>query len=210
MKLLISFFAMTALIRSSLWAMVRPTPPYRLSKTLAKVALLLGLAILIMGWYARPALAAIEYLKEADQWIYQAQEMLLDTADTPWEVTVVKPMDEGNKGVSLQLVTQSPTVQLDAAAPLILTTNLGKQLTAPNITPQQFIGSLPDVNVAQYDIQPLLPQLKEMHFSSAASEPTLQLELATKKNGAITLMIPSEVIEEWTTVGSCDYIMCDQ
>ncbi|MGB7088272.1 MAG: hypothetical protein WBD47_22135 [Phormidesmis sp.] len=90
MKLLISFAAMAALIGSSLWAIVRPVPPHRLSKTLAKIALLLGLALLIMGWYASPVLAKIDYLKEADQWVYQSQEVLSDTSGTPWEVTAIK------------------------------------------------------------------------------------------------------------------------
>jgi hypothetical protein len=61
MKQLISLVAMTALIGASLWALIYPIGPHRFSRTLAKLALILGLIILIMGWLATPvAVAKVE------------------------------------------------------------------------------------------------------------------------------------------------------
>jgi len=202
MKLLMSFVAMATLIGASLWAIVAPVPPYRLSKVLAKVALILGLALLLMGWFTTPALANVHFLKEADQWVYQSQSTLSDTVGGVWEVTVLKPMDEANRTVSLRLETENPGVQLDAAQPLVAVTNKGQEILSNNITSQQFIGSLPDPNVGQYDVRALLAQVKDAQ--------TLRLQLPTQQEPPVTLLIPSELLDEWIVVGSCDYIMCSQ
>jgi hypothetical protein len=62
MKLLISFVAMTALIGASLWTIIYPIGPHRFSRALAKLALVLGLIILIMGWLSSPvAVAKVEW-----------------------------------------------------------------------------------------------------------------------------------------------------
>ena len=69
-------------------------------------------------------------------------------------------MDEDSHGFYVREKTQS-LVQLDAAAPLTIKSALGEYFSAPNVTPQQFIGDLPVSNVGEYDTQLLLPQLKK-------------------------------------------------
>lgn len=218
MRILLSFLALMLLIFSSLWAIVHPWASHRLSKSLAKIALILGL-ILLLGWWTTPAAAAdIHFLKEADQWIYQAEQVLLDTDKNAWEVIALKQMDEGNKEVYLRLTAledplvnnpvdslfkSASSVQLDAVAPLVLITDAGESFTAQNVTRQQFVGALPDPDIGQYDVRSLLPQLRTAQ--------AVQLHLPTQEdNRSVTINVPAETLEEWLTVGACDYIMCTQ
>ncbi|MEO0770060.1 MAG: DUF3122 domain-containing protein [Cyanobacteria bacterium J06649_4] len=214
MRILLSFLALTMLLFSSLWAIIHPWASHRLSKALAKLALILGLTLLL-GWWTTPAAGAdINFLKEADQWVYQSQQVLLDTDRNAWEVRALKQMEEGNKNVYLRVTAQSthpvdslfesgPTAALDAVAPLVLTTSSGESLTATNVTRQQFVGALPEPSVGQYDVRSLLPQLRMAQ--------TVQLHLPTREeNRSITINVSSEALEEWLTVGACDYIMCTQ
>lgn len=205
MKLLISFIAIATLIGASLWAIIYPLPPHRLSKVVAKFALILGLAILIMGGYAGTARADVTHLKEADQWIYQSQTVLSDESGFDWQVTALKlmngQMDGTDRGLLLRLANTSENIQLDAVKPLVITTQIGKPLAATNVTRQQYIGDLPDPNVGQYDIQPLLAKLGETN--------SIQLQIPTRQNRPIALSIPTDVLEEWTTVGRCSYLICD-
>lgn len=214
MRTLLSFLALTMLIFSSLWAIIHPFISPQLSRRLAKLALILGL-LLLLGWWTTPVAAAdIHFLKEADQWVYQSQQMLFDTDENAWEVTAFKQMDEGSKEVYLRLAALSnptadalfesaPVVQLDAAAPLVLITDSGEHLAATNVTRQQFMGALPDSDMGQYEVRSLMPQLKTAR--------SLQLQLPTKADSPpVTIDIPSETLEEWTTVGACDYVMCTE
>lgn len=201
MKLLFSLIAMAMLIFASLWAIVHPWASHELSKTLAKLALILGLAVLLMGWWATPtALGDVQFFKEADQWLYQSRQTLEDTTGNQWDVAALKQMDEGEQGFYLQVMTSSPQVQLDAAQSLRLTTAAGEWLKAPNLTRQKFIGALPPANIGQYDLRNLLPKLKEV--------PSLTLKLPTKGEEPITLFIPADVLDEWVSVGSCGFLIC--
>ncbi len=70
MRILLGFLALTMLIFSSLWAILHPWIPHRVSTTLAKLALIIGL-ILLVGWWTTPsATAEIQFIKGADQWVY--------------------------------------------------------------------------------------------------------------------------------------------
>ena len=173
------------------------------SQAIAKLLAILGLALLLMLLWSTPvALAKVQFSKEADQWIYQSQQMLTDTEGNIWEITAVKPMEPDSSGVYLWLTTQANDIQLDAAQPLLVKTNAGQTLTAPNLTQQYFIGELPEPNIGQYNIKTLLPNIK--------SEPSLQLELSTKTNKSVRLLVPTEVLEEWLNVGTCEYLICDR
>ncbi|MEO0757553.1 MAG: DUF3122 domain-containing protein [Cyanobacteria bacterium J06648_16] len=197
-NLLIAFMVFAAL----LWAAVLLSPRYRFLARVVQLFLLTGLSLLLMGWWFTPVAAAeIQFFKAADQWIYQAQQQLTDTSGTQWEVTALKQMQEDNPGVYLRFVTTFPGVDLDAARPLQLETPTGKQLTATNVTQQYFVGELPAPNLGQFDIQPLIQQLK--------GESSLQVQIPTRRGPDVTLSIPSSVLEEWTAVGSCQYLMCD-
>ncbi|MEM9265117.1 MAG: DUF3122 domain-containing protein [Cyanobacteria bacterium P01_F01_bin.13] len=172
-----------------------------LSQIITKFFFILGLTLLlIVLWSAPVALAKVQFLKEADRWIYQSQQMLTDTQGNLWEITVLKPMEQDSKGVYLWLTTQANEIYLDAAQPLIVKTNSGQKLSAPNLTQQYFVGELPDPQVGRYDIEMLLANIKDKQ--------SLQLELSTKTNTPISLVIPAKVLDEWLNVGTCEYLIC--
>ena len=203
MQLLFNGLSIAICLTVTVWAIAHLNTRHRLSKTLAQFILILGLILLLMGWWAAPvALAEIQLMKEADQWVYQAQHTLTDTADRTWDVTLLKPMEVGRQGVYLHVVTSDPSIQLNAAPPLTLNTASGQTLSAPNTTRQYFIGSIPDPNVGHYDIQSVVPQLQR--------ERSLQLQLPTQTDEPITIDITADVLEEWLTIGTCDYLICDR
>ncbi|MGD1953191.1 MAG: DUF3122 domain-containing protein [Leptolyngbyaceae cyanobacterium] len=171
------------------------------SQAIVKLLVIFGLALLLMLLWSTPvALAKVQFSKEADQWIYQSQQMLTDTEGNDWEITAIKPMESDSHGVYLWLTTQANDMQLDAAQPLFVKTLSGQTFTAQNLTQQYFIGELPEPNISQYNIEPLLPKIK--------SETSLQLELPTKTNDSVRLLVPAEVLEEWLNVGTCEYLIC--
>ena len=173
------------------------------SKTIIKLLVMLGLSVLLVVlWSAPVALAKVQFSKEADQWIYRSQQVLTDTNGNIWEVTALKPMESDSHGFYLWLTTQASDIQLDAVQPLVVKTDSGQRLRAPNLTQQYFIGELPEPNISQYNIESLLPQIK--------AETSLQLQLPTKTNEAVNLLIPTEVLEEWLNVGTCEYLICDR
>lgn len=180
---------------------ISPDSRPSLSQTIAKFLLVLGLTLLLMVLWAAPvALAKVQFLKEADQWVYQSQQILPDTDGELWQVTVLKPMEQGSQGVYLWLTTETKNVQLDAAKPLILETKSGETLQAPNLTQQYFMGELPAANVGQYDIQMLLPDLTDVY--------SLELKLPTKTADAVHLLISNDVLAEWLNVGTCQGLIC--
>ncbi|MEM9906948.1 MAG: DUF3122 domain-containing protein [Cyanobacteria bacterium P01_D01_bin.44] len=145
MKQLFSFIAIATLISIVAGAILHIKTQHRLAKTLAKLALIMGLSLLLIGWWAAPvALAEVQFLKEADQWVYQAQHELIDTDSHQWEVTAFKQMEANRRGFYLRLITPSQRIHLDATRPLVLNTASGNQFTAPNMTRQYFIGALPE------------------------------------------------------------------
>lgn len=184
--------------------MKRPTSPEkRSSQLMVKLLVILVLTLMLMGLWAAPvALAKVQFLKEADRWLYQSQQVLTDTRGYPWDVTLLKPMEKEKQGIFLWFATQSDSVQLDAAQPLGIETGSGKQLSASNLTPQYFMGELPDPNVGQYDIAPVLPQLQQ--------ETSLTLKLPTQTGESVTLLVPTDVLDEWLNVGTCEYLICDR
>jgi hypothetical protein len=139
-------------------------------------------------------------LKEVDQWVYQSQQTLTDTMGNQWEVTVLKPMEQDSEVISLWLTTQANNVYLDAAQPLVIETNLGQKLSAPNLTQRHFIGELPAPNVNQYDIHTLFPYIQDAQ--------SLQLQLPTKTENPVRILTPSNVLEEWFNVGTCKGLVC--
>ncbi|ESA33877.1 orf8 unidentified orf in hydrogenase protein cluster [Leptolyngbya sp. Heron Island J] len=166
-----------------------------------KLVVMLGLTLLlVLLWSAPVALAKVQFLKEADQWVYQSQQTLTDTMGNSWEITALKPMEQPRAGVYLWLTTQTDSIHLDATQPLIVKTNSGEELSASNLTRQHFIGDLPASNIAQYDIRPLLPYLQDTH--------SLKLQLSTKTRDDVNILIPHDVLEEWLNVGTCQSLIC--
>ena len=201
MKLLISFVALSIVAGLLLQIAIYPASIYYFLKKLFKLTFILALMLLLIGWWASPAaLAEVSFLKEAEQWLYQSQTELVDKASNLWEVTAINQMEGAPKGFYLRVETESPSVQLDAAEPLVVITNRGEPLNFPNVTRQQFVGELPDDTVGQYDIQSLLYKVKGAR--------SLRLILPTRKGSPIELTVPFETLEEWTEVGTCEYLIC--
>ncbi|MBE9070970.1 DUF3122 domain-containing protein [Leptolyngbya cf. ectocarpi LEGE 11479] len=170
-------------------------------QTVTKLLAILGLILLLMLlWSAPVAIANVQFLKEADQWVYQSQQTLTDTIGNHWEVTALKPMAQDSEDVYLWLTTQSDSVYLDAAQPLIIETDLGQKLSVPNLTQRHFMGELPAPNVSQYDIHTLIPYIQDVQ--------SLQLQLPTKTENPVRLSIPPNVLEEWLIIGTCKGLIC--
>lgn len=164
--------------------------------------LLLGavvLAILIgLGVLDSPgAAAAIRQLEEAPgQIVYQSRQTLKDQHGNSWQTIAFKRMRaDDNSQFELRLVGFPGQVKLDRAQPLTVTNSLGTNLRAANTSSDIFAeGTQPEPNVGQYDLQPLLPQLK--------AEIPLKLTVPTLQNEAVRLAVPPSLIQEWQTVAN--------
>jgi Protein of unknown function (DUF3122) len=158
------------------------------------------LAIFVCGllvvWSPLPAFATITQLEEyPGQMLYQSWQNLQDQTGQSWQaIAFTRIHPEGSSTVSLRLVGFPGSVELDHKQPLILTTSLGKSLTAQDISSEIAQGSPTLANVAEYDIKSVLPQLKP--------EIPLQLTLPVVTGAAIELKIPSVAIEEWQTIST--------
>ena len=81
----------TALISATVRPITHLMAQHRIAKQVVKLLIIIGLALLLIGWGSIPgALADVHFLKEADQWVYQAQKILPDTDGNLWEVTALK------------------------------------------------------------------------------------------------------------------------
>lgn len=157
------------------------------------------LAILIsLGILDSPnAAAALRHLEESPgQMVYQSRQTLKDQYGNRWQTIAFKRIRaDGNSQFELRLVGFPGQVALDRAQPLTLTNSLGTNLTAANTSSDIFTeGTPPDPNVGQYDLQPLLPQLK--------AEIPLKLTVPTLQNEAVRLAVPPSLIQEWQTVAN--------
>jgi hypothetical protein len=84
---------------------------------------------------------------------------------------------------------------IDRSLPLTLTSSLGQTLTAADDSGQIFTDeAAPEPNVGQYDLQPLLSELR--------AEIPLRLTLPTVDGEAIILNVPAGLVDEWQTVAS--------
>jgi hypothetical protein len=166
--------------------------------TNALLRLLLAAILSIGLWLGlgQPAFATITQLEEyPGQMLYQSRQNLQDQTGQSWQaIAFTRIHPEGSSTVSLRLVGFPGSVELDHKQPLILTTSLGKSLTAQDISSEIAQGSPTLANVAEYDIKSMLPQLK--------SETPLQLTLPVVTGAAIELKIPFVAIEEWQTIST--------
>ena len=180
---------------------------YRTRQTLSRLLWVVGLVLLLLfglGLFAaQPAAAKIQFLEEAPgRMLYQSRQTLQDTAGNSWQAIAFKRLDASNSPptVYLRLVGFPGAVNLNHAQPLTLTPSLGETLTAPDASAQIFLDNPPEPNVAQYDLQSVLPQLE--------SAIPLQLLLPTTQDAPIKITVSPAVIEEWKIVSSCQALMC--
>ncbi|WP_225885184.1 DUF3122 domain-containing protein [Leptolyngbya sp. KIOST-1] len=149
-----------------------------------------------LGLFNPPsAAAAIRQLEEAPgQVVYQSRQTLKDQHGNSWQAIAFKRIRPGGTtSVALRLVGFPGLVTIDRSQPLTLTNSLGQTLTAADASGPIFTNeAAPEPNVGQYDLQPLLPELR--------AEIPLRLTLSTVGGDGIDLRVPSALIEEWQTV----------
>jgi len=159
----------------------------------------LGLVI-FLGWgIINPpiALAAIRQLEEAPgQMVYQSRQNLKDQHGNTWQAIAFKRISPDNKvSVYLRLVGFPGVAEIDPAQPISLTNSLGKTLTAGYDSGNILIDpAAPKTNIGQYDLEPILPQLQ--------TTIPLTLTLPTIQGEAISLSIPSTLIEKWKSIAT--------
>jgi hypothetical protein len=85
-------------------------------------------------------------------------------------------------------------VEFDHTQPLTLTTSMGETLTARDISSEISQDTPTPINVGEYDLQSVLPQLQ--------SEIPLYLTLPMVTGSAIKLQIPFTVLREWQTMAA--------
>lgn len=157
------------------------------------LSIFLGLGLLIPP----NAAAAIRQLEEAPgQMVYQSRQTLRDRHGNSWQAIAFKRIrPDGKTSFSLRLVGFPGIVEIDRTQPLSLSNSLGKTLTAADTSSTIFGEStVPEPNVGQYDLQPLLPQLRP--------EIPLKLTLPTIGSEGIQLSISPSLVQEWQTVAS--------
>jgi len=170
---------------------------HRMQQTLSWLLLLGGLVVLLFlgtgSLTAEPAVAAIAQLKESPgQMLYQARQTLRDTNGKTWQAIAFKRVRNNDTGFYLRLVGFPGIVAIDRSQPLTLATSLGQIFTTTDVS-EQFLSDSPTAaNVGQYDLQPILPQLKP--------EIPLKLSLRTVGGSTVTLNVPPLAVQEWHIV----------
>jgi len=145
--------------------------------------------------YTPNAAAAIRQLEEAPgQVVYQSRQTLKDQHGNSWQAIAFKRiLADGKTSFNLRLVGFPGLDEIDHSQPLTLTNSLGKTLSAADASSKIFTETTKsEPNVAQYDLQPLLPQL--------LAEIPWKLKLSTSTGEAISLSIPTSLVQEWQTV----------
>lgn len=143
-----------------------------------------------------PAFATVTQFEEyPGQMLYQSRQTLQDQSGNSWQAIAFKRVHpEGSSIVSLRLISFSDQAEFDHTQPLTLTTSLGETLTAKDISSEISHDVPTPTNVGEYDIKPVLPQLR--------AEMPLQVILPIIGGNAVSLSVPSAVIEEWQTIAS--------
>jgi Protein of unknown function (DUF3122) len=171
----------------------------RVRKIFARLLLLGALVLSVflgLGILTTPhAAAAIRQLEEAPgQMVYQSRKTIKDQHGNNWQAIAFKRIrPNGKMTIELRLVAFPGVVEIDHTKPLLLTNSLGKTLTAADVSSNIFTDStVPEPNIGQYDIQPLLPQLQ--------AEIPLKLTLPTLHGDAINLSVSPSFVQEWQTL----------
>jgi len=159
----------------------------------------LGLVI-FLGWgIINPpvVLAAIRQLEEAPgQMLYQSRQNLQDQHGNTWQAIAFKRINPDHKiSIYLRLVGFPGVAKIDPDQPISLTNSLGNSLTASYDSGNILIdAAAPKTNIGQYDLEPILPQLQ--------TTISLKLTLPTIQGEAVSLSIPSTLIEEWKSIAT--------
>ena len=174
---------------------------YIIRKILAQFLLLASIALTVflgLGIGTTPdAVAAIRQLEEAPrQTVYQSRQTLKDQHGNSWQAIAFKRVSPNDKtSFELRLVGFPDVVEIDRSKPLLLTNSIGEVLTANDNSSIIFSDlSVPESNVGEYDLQPLLAQLQP--------EVSLSLTLPTIGGESIQLSVPPSFVQEWQTLSA--------
>lgn len=162
-------------------------------------AITIALACLVsLGLFALfvpPANATIRELEEQPgQTVYQARQTLKDQAGRTWQAIAFKRMKpDGTASFNLRLVGFPGSISIDRQQPLQLSNSLGEVLTAEDASSQIFSDAdAPEPNVGQYDLQPVLADLR--------MELPWRLTIPNTAGDAIALSLPPSFVQEWQTL----------
>ncbi|AFZ20160.1 DUF3122 domain-containing protein [Allocoleopsis franciscana] len=169
-------------------------------RSIVSCLLLLSLLLLMSfgSFNPKTATAAVLETEEAPgQMLYQSRQTLRDQTGNRWQAIAFKRIKpDGTISLNLRLVGFPGVVELDHTQPLILTTSLGQRLTAKNISRNVLTDTLSATNIGQYDVMPVLSQLK--------AEIPLQLTLITTSGSVVKLLVPPNAIQEWQTLATLE------
>ncbi|HIK17005.1 MAG TPA: DUF3122 domain-containing protein [Leptolyngbyaceae cyanobacterium M33_DOE_097] len=143
------------------------------------------------------AAAAIRAIEEAPgQIVYQARQTLKDQHGNSWQAIAFKRIGaDGQIRFDLRLVGFPGVTEIDRSQPLTLSNSLGTTLTANEDSSGLFTEvTKPELNVGQYNLQPLLSKLR--------SELPLKATLPTLGNEAVTLSISPAFVQEWQALAA--------
>ena len=154
------------------------------------------ICVLLVVCAPSPAFATVTQIEEyPGQMLYQSRQILPDQDGNSWQVIAFKRVHpEGSAVVSLRLIGFADGVEFDHTQPLTLTTSMGKTLTARDISSEISQDTPAPVNIGEYELQSVLPQLQ--------SEIPLHLTLPMVTGSAINLQIPFTAIQEWHTISA--------
>ncbi len=160
--------------------------------SLLVITALLGLTLLCCLFSAPPALAEIRQFHETPgHLLYQSRQTLWDGHKHSWQaIAFQRSQPDANFRIYLRLVAFPGTADIDRSRPLLLTNSLGETLEAIDTSSQIFTdASSPQPHVGQYDLQPILDQLR--------AEMSWRLSIPSSQGEPVTLFVPSMVVQEW-------------
>lgn len=147
------------------------------------------------------ATAEVSMTREAQgQMLYQSRQHLPDQQGNDWLVIASKHVGfTSPPSIDLILAGCPGFVDIDHSQPLTLTTSQGKIVKVKSLPESFYTELLPGPNVAQYNLQPIVPKL----------DAALDLLIPIKGMKSIQVEVPTQVVQEWQTVATCADILCE-
>ncbi len=167
---------------------------YNRTITIALVVLL-SFGLITAFTVTAPAIAAIrEFEEQPGQTVYQARQTLKDQTGRTWQAIAFKRIKpDGTAALNLRLVGFPGSVSIDRQQPLQLSNSLGEVLTAEDASSQIFSDAdVPEPHVGQYDLQPVLADLR--------MELPWRLTVPNTDGEAVALSLPPSFVQEWQTL----------
>ncbi|QUY46079.1 DUF3122 domain-containing protein (plasmid) [Acaryochloris sp. 'Moss Beach'] len=147
------------------------------------------------------AIAEVSMTRESQgQMLYQSRQHLPDQQGNHWLVVASKHVGFASPpSIDLMLAGCPGFVDIDHSLPLTLIMSKGKTVKVKSLPESLYTEVLPGSNVAQYNLQPIVPEL----------DAALDLFIPTKGMKSIQVEVPTQVVQEWQTVATCADILCE-